>query len=111
MLRNSGQNFPFLRIKTAINNLFSEPAIKDLFVDYEELKNERSILSNTGEMYQPDRVVVKNGITHIVDYKTGERETKHQQQINNYRNLLSDMGYKNIKAQLIYVKEGVLEEV
>ncbi len=98
-------------LKTAINKLFAEPAIKDLFEGYDELKNERSILTSSGEMYQPDRVVVKNGITHIVDYKTGEREAKHQQQINNYRNLLSDMGYNNIKAQLLYVKEGVLEEV
>ena len=98
-------------IKAAIHQLFTIAEINNLFTDYDELKNERSILTSNGEKYQPDRVVVKNGITHLVDYKTGERELKHQEQIKNYRNLLTEMGYENVKAQLLYVKEGVLEEV
>lgn len=111
VLKGMITEYELSEIKKPINSLFAEPAIKDLFVDYEELKNERSILTKSGKMYQPDRVVVKNGVTHLVDYKTGERKQEHIEQILDYRNLLTDMGYQNIKAQLLYLKEDILEEV
>lgn len=95
-------------IKLLIQKLFKDPSIKNLFVDFDELKNERSILLESGESYQPDRVVVKENKTYLVDYKTGERESKHIEQIDNYRNILNQMGYQNINAQLLYIKEGVL---
>lgn len=98
-------------IKKSIKNLFSNPTVKNWFEDFDELKNERSILLKNGESYQPDRVVVKNNTTYLVDYKTGEQEEKHKEQIKNYRNLLSQMGYQNISAQLLYVNDGSLVEV
>lgn len=96
------------RIQIEIKQLFDVPSIYNLFTDFEELKNERSILLSSGETYQPDRVVVKNNKTFLVDYKTGERELKHTEQLTNYRNLLNQMGYKNIEASLLYLKEKEL---
>ena len=98
-------------IKQKIDGLFTNTTIKGWFENFDELKNERSILLQNGESYQPDRVVVKNNQTIIVDYKTGEREEKHKEQITNYRNLLSQMGYQNISAQLLYVNDGSLVEI
>ena len=98
-------------VKQSIQNLFENPTIKDWFEDVDELKNERSILLQNGKSYQPDRVVVKNNQTIVIDYKTGEKEEKHKEQIINYRNLLADMGYQNISAQLLYVNDGSLVEV
>lgn len=100
-----------LKIKAAITDLFTIDEINNLFMDFDELKNERSILLSNGESYQPDRVVVKNNQTFLVDYKTGEREEKHKEQITNYCNLLSEMGYQNINAQLLYIKDGSMVEV
>ena len=84
-----------------------------MFSDFDELKNERSILlkNKDGEIKEPDRVVVKNGKTYLIDYKTGEREAKHEKQITEYRNLLTQLGYKNIKPLLLYIKSSELVEV
>lgn len=98
-------------IAPALDRLFTFPEIKQLFENFDELKNERSILLPDGTTYQPDRVVVKNNTTYLIDYKTGEKETSHEKQINNYRNQLIKMGYSNVKAQLLYVKNGELVEV
>ena len=98
-------------VRQSIQNLFKNPTIKNWFEDVDELKNERSILLQNGKSYQPDRVVVKNNKTFVIDYKTGEREEKHKEQITNYRNLLAEMGYQNISAQLLYVNDGSLVEV
>ena len=98
-------------IKTAINDLFKIPEVKHLFTDFDELKNERSILLPNASVYQPDRVVVKGEKTYLVDYKTGEKMQKHIDQLNNYKRLLMDMGYQNINAFLLYINERDLVRI
>lgn len=93
-------------IKQSIENLFINSEIKDWFEDYDELKNERSILLKNGESYQPDRVVVKNETTYVIDYKTGQEELSHKEQLKNYRNILVEMGYNNVIAKILYVNNG-----
>jgi len=95
-------------IEKEIKELFNIPEIKDLFNDFDELKNEREILLANGEWYKPDRVVTKNGTTYIVDYKTGEKEKKHIKQIAHYKNLLAQMGYTTIQSYLLYTKDAEL---
>ena len=101
----------FDAIKLEIENLFKIDKVQDVFNDFDELKNEREILLQNGEWYKPDRVVVKKNRTYIVDYKTGEKEKKHIEQITNYKVLLSEMGYKNINSYLLYTKDAELKEV
>jgi len=98
-------------LKKELENLFKIEGVADLFTDFDELKNERSILLSSGETYQPDRVVVKNNTTYLIDYKTGEQSPAHEKQINNYKSLLTQMGYKNITTYLLYIKSGKLVEV
>ncbi|NQX98953.1 MAG: hypothetical protein HRT73_13910 [Flavobacteriales bacterium] len=98
-------------IKTEVENLFKIEGVANLFTDFDELKNERSILLTNGETYQPDRVVVKNNITYLVDYKTGEQSPAHEKQLTNYKSLLTEMGYQNIQPYLLYIKSGELVAV
>jgi len=95
-------------IKTELENLFKIEGVANLFTNFDELKNERSILLANGETYQPDRVVVKNNITYLVDYKTGEQSPTHEKQLSNYKSLLTQMGYQNISSYLLYIKSGEL---
>lgn len=98
-------------IKKEIESLFKIEGVADLFTDFDELKNERSILLPNGETYQPDRVVVKNGKTYLIDYKTGEQSPSHEKQLANYKSLLAQMGYQNIVPYVLYIKSGELVEV
>ena len=98
-------------IKKEIEAVFKIDGVAHLFSDFDELKNERSILRPNGQSYQPDRVVVKNNITYLIDYKTGEQNPAHEKQVTEYRNLLTQMGYQNIESYLLYIKSGELVEV
>ena len=98
-------------IKTQLDAIFKIDGVAELFTDFDELKNERSVLLPTGEAYQPDRVVVKNNTTYLIDYKTGEKSPAHEKQISNYKSLLAQMGYQNIKTFLLYIKSEELVRV
>ena len=58
-----------------------------------------------GKTYIPDRLIFNDDKTIVVDYKTGVRENHHINQITNYANALSEIGYKNIEKVLIYTSE------
>jgi ATP-dependent exoDNAse (exonuclease V) beta subunit len=97
-------------IKKEIDSVFEIEGVPYLFTDFEELKNERSILlkNKDGKVKEPDRVVVKDGKTYLIDYKTGEPKTEDEKQIIEYRNLLTQLGYENIVPYLLYLKSGEL---
>jgi ATP-dependent helicase/nuclease subunit A len=99
------------QVVTQLNEILAMPEVVPFFTDYTELKTETTILLPTGESYQPDRVVIKNNTTFILDYKTGKKEKKHHEQLEQYRLLLAEMGYTNIKCYLLYIKEKELVEV
>jgi hypothetical protein len=46
-----------------------------------------------------------------VDYKTGQPAPYYAQQLNQYRNLLLEMGFTEVKAFLLYTDSLTLEEV
>ena len=52
----------------------------------------------------PDLVFNGKEVT-IIDYKTGDKKTEHQKQIQNYANALKNMGYRVVETDLIYTKD------
>lgn len=99
------------KIKVEIENIFKIEGVADLFLKEDEVINETSILLRSGESLIPDRVVLKRDKVIIVDYKTGKEEKKHFKQLEEYKILLSEMGYKNIESYLLYTKEAKLMKV
>lgn len=70
--------------------------------------NEREIVNTNGNSIIPDRIVVfPNNEAVIIDYKTGLKEKKHQDQIKNYGKYLSEMGYEVIEKLLVYIDDSV----
>ena len=84
------------------NRLLSDSKMKIFFDNSWEVKNEKEILTPDGDIYIPDRLLVSNEKTIILDYKTGALDEDHKNQITRYSNILSQMGYKNIEKFLIY---------
>ena len=52
---------------------------------------------------RPDRVIIREGKTSIVDFKFGEESQGHLNQIRHYRKILAEMGYDVAEAYLWYV--------
>ena len=93
----------------------NHPKVKDWYKGGWQLYNECSIIytDENGELQtrRPDRVMMKHGEVVVVDFKFGNKKAAYNEQIREYMNLLSDMGYKKIKGYLWYVFANELEEV
>jgi len=94
-----------------IKELIFSPAIKPFFQDIQEVYIEKNILMPDGTIIRPDRIVLKNNIYYIIDYKTGKQKREHKAQIRKYVKALSSMFDNEIKGVLLYSEENQLIEV
>ena len=86
-----------------IDTLFSHEQFRSWFDDSWTVLTEREIISH-GKFYKPDRVIYKEGITIVIDYKKEQQDSKHQAQIKQYAQKLQEMGFENIQMYLVYVE-------
>ena len=86
-------------------------------------KNERAILYLENKILKtkrPDRVIVKGNQAIIIDYKTAQGVIKteadgclvapkdNREQLENYKELLQQIGYTNVKAFLWYILDNII---
>ena len=90
-----------------IDSLFSDHKILKYFDKKWLVRTECEILSASGKINIPDRLLFdkKSKKIIIVDFKTGERSSDHNEQITKYANILESMGYKVIEKVLIYTEK------
>jgi len=94
-----------------INTLISKKEVAQWFDGSYKVRNEASIQSSE-TIKRPDRLMLKDDEVIIVDYKFGQKkEAKYHKQLKEYSNLISEMGYKNIKAYIWYVLLDSVEAV
>ncbi|HEY0900204.1 MAG TPA: 3'-5' exonuclease, partial [Sphingobacteriaceae bacterium] len=87
-------------LQSDLRNLLDKP--------YQSL-SEQTIINSRGESYRPDKVLIGENQVLIIDFKfTGEPKPEHYKQVEEYRQLLLEMGYQNIEAYLYY---GYLKEL
>jgi ATP-dependent exoDNAse (exonuclease V) beta subunit len=94
-----------------LDKVMNHDQVQSFFKSDELLFTERDILCPDGEIIRPDRVIQQNESTIIVDFKTGKPQEKHHTQMEGYKLNLVQMGYKNVKAVLIYIENQQVEEV
>ena len=73
---------------------------------------ECEIISPSGAVFRPDRVMVRADEAFVIDYKFGEylpENSKYVRQIRNYMRLLSSMGFSRVQGALWYVTEDKVE--
>jgi hypothetical protein len=56
-------------------------------------------------------VIFKDGKTIIIDFKFGDESPHYAEQVNQYRHLLTGMGYNNIEAFIWYVDKNLIVSV
>jgi CRISPR/Cas system-associated exonuclease Cas4 (RecB family) len=98
-------------LKQRISIILNQPEIKPLYEKGVKVMNEKDILLSGGHTIRPDRLVFRNDELNIIDYKTGQEEEYHRQQLNGYAGKLQQMGYSNIKKYLLYIDEEKVVEV
>ena len=98
-------------IEIRINSLVSIPQVADWFMADNKVLKEAGILLPSGITRRPDRVIFREGKTTIIDFKFGEENARFAEQVNQYRDLLLDMGYNNIEAFIWYVDKNKIVRV
>ncbi len=80
-----------------------------------ELFRECTILTRTKDgriMHRrPDRVMMSEKETIVVDYKFGKPKAEYIDQVKEYMDLLQKMGHNNVKGYVWYVLQNTYEEV
>lgn len=84
------------------------PMVRDWFSDKWNVFNECTIMEYDEKEdrvleHRPDRVIMNEEETIVIDYKFGKEHKVYSEQVKRYISLLEDMGYKNVKGFLWYV--------
>lgn len=88
---------------TRLNKAVSRPEISVWFRPGLRVLNEAEILTETGTVKRPDRVILDGKKVIVIDFKFGAEKKSYIDQVNNYKNLLLNMGYSTVDAFLWYV--------
>jgi ATP-dependent exoDNAse (exonuclease V) beta subunit len=73
------------------------------FVPEVKVLNETSILFPNGNLLRPDRVVFLQDGVIVIDYKTGEANTSHKKQVEQYCDAFRAMGYDYVEGRVLYI--------
>ena len=103
-------------IRQLVHQAFSLPEVQDWYSGKWRLFNECEIIwQENGQLKtrRPDRVMMHDGETLVVDFKFGKPNKKYNRQVQDYMDLLVRMGADpaSIQGYLWYVDEEVIEKI
>jgi len=97
-------------LKIVIENLLKQCREMQWFNGKYQIKTEQPLLLPDGAVLRPDRLMIdKNKIT-ILDYKTGEPNEKHDEQLLSYAKVLTEAGYEVEGCFLYYTITSLLKK-
>lgn len=98
-------------LKERLEPLIVAPALAPWFSPASEVHNEAAIITASGHVQRPDRVVIDQGTARVLDLKSGVPLAAHHDQVRSYMHLLRELGYERVEGALLYLASGNLETV
>ncbi|HQQ93186.1 MAG TPA: UvrD-helicase domain-containing protein [Bacteroidia bacterium] len=99
-------------LAASLITLLSHEAIRPYFMEGLHIKTEAEILGPGAEILRPDRIVLKERETIVLDYKSGRVDLKtHSAQVQKYAEALQSMGYPAVRKLLVYTSELKIVEL
>ncbi|PHQ78668.1 MAG: hypothetical protein COB65_13605 [Thalassobium sp.] len=102
-------------LEAEIEHIFTHPRVRSWFGKEVTAKAECDIIDRDGLAHRPDRLIFDEDCVTVLDFKTGhpnqESETKYQQQIREYGQLMEELGYPEVKMYLVYSETLDIQEV
>ena len=98
--------------ESKIKLIFKHEKLKKYFQSELKSFNEREILTKSGKILIPDKLVfLERNKVGLIDYKTGKKNNAHKQQLNVYEEALKNMGIITHEKVLIYTDEKIEVEI
>ena len=97
-----------------IQSAILESDVKDWFSDkYTNYRESTILMEENGELKQkrPDKVLVSNDSTIVIDFKFGQAHAAHKKQVRQYMELLKEMNYPHVEGYLWYVEDRKVEPI
>lgn len=98
-------------IEKKINAIYAISEFNELFHDANEILNEQSIIIDETSIKRPDRIILKNHETIVLDYKTGIPTKKDEKQVREYVKTLQQMNMPSVKGYLFYTSLNELRPI
>jgi ATP-dependent exoDNAse (exonuclease V) beta subunit len=91
-------------LEKRIKNLVEDERVSRFFDGGWKILTEREILLPSGQRERPDRVMINEGETIVMDYKFGQKkQKKYSNKVKDYLKQLKEMGYPEPKGIIWYV--------
>ncbi|MBV6644307.1 MAG: UvrD-helicase domain-containing protein [Cyclobacteriaceae bacterium] len=90
-------------LKRELKLIVHHEDIEPFFKDIDEAKIEAPILLPGGSYKRIDRLIRKGDTWQVIDFKTGLKRGKDQQQVQSYVDILRDMGYEKVEGYIVYL--------
>lgn len=98
-------------VESKVHEILLHENTKAFFSEEYKVITEKEILLDGAVILRPDRVLIKDNVAIVVDFKTGKPNNKHIDQIRSYKSALQKLDFKNVKAYLIYTDNFEVKEV
>jgi ATP-dependent exoDNAse (exonuclease V) beta subunit len=74
--------------------------------------NEQEIVDASGRLHRVDRLVVDQGAVTVLDYKTGEEQEEHHEQVRQYMQIVRELyPEQTVQGVLLYLDRKIVREV
>ncbi|MCM4166644.1 RecBCD enzyme subunit RecB [Arenibacter antarcticus] len=97
-----------IEIVKKVSAIVEHPDLIKYYSGDQTVMNEQDILTKSGKILRPDRIVLNNIRATIIDYKTGKKNTAYHQQLYAYADALEAMGYEIEKKIIVYINEDII---
>ena len=94
-----------------LTDLLKSTSYTSLFIGKKDVINEQPILIDSTTTVIPDKIILKENETILIDFKTGLEKNKDVKQIESYKKVLEQMGYPKISCYLFYSSINKLRQV
>jgi ATP-dependent exoDNAse (exonuclease V) beta subunit len=98
-------------LKAKLKELFENKAYTDLLHNATDILNEQWILSGSASVTRPDKVIIKENETIVIDFKTGVPSQKDIKQVKEYGELFREMQYPKVSCYLYYSSINELRQI
>jgi ATP-dependent exoDNAse (exonuclease V) beta subunit len=89
-------------LQNTLNTIIENPDLSRWYGPYLNIFSQREIISASGQVYRPDRVVVFEDTIDVLEFKTTQKRDEHIAQVKNYMQLLGAIEKKTIQGYLVY---------
>lgn len=97
-----------MAIVAKVTAIVEHPGLAKYFDKELAILNEQDILTKSGKVLRPDRIVMDKNKATIIDYKTGKKNMAYHQQLYAYADALEAMGYEIENKIIVYINEDII---